>query len=381
MSELLDAFDDAGLDDDETRAFLVEALSHAEASEWADILEPFVSPIDGALAALRNVPGVLERSRRAFEAAAAAKAEDEKLDVIAEYFLKALPLPGGILFFSGVHAVAAVARVCRAARLASSTEVLWQSRLEQLRSRWSLSPPELLAAAATAASAELRGAALREHYLAVLRPRCDGLYVGECRFKRWVPIGHNFDMRKNAEQLAMKFGRGSSDEWVHYRRYVRLLPPDAIDGTQWAFVLQDPSSREVVEKALVAGVDPLSHANPAKSEGVLTENNIHSNDIDRIQQKICVGTYMFTPSGTVEVRYRASEGNFHLTFSLSHGGPRACSDRLQWEHYTMEDESSEVIAFNLGRLEDWRGGGLTDENKDHFPQLQFRPKRVLEHLL
>ncbi len=35
-----------------------------EASEWADILEPFVSPIDGALAALRNVPGVLERTQR-----------------------------------------------------------------------------------------------------------------------------------------------------------------------------------------------------------------------------------------------------------------------------------------------------------------------------
>lgn len=60
----------------------------------------------------------------------------------------------------------------------------------------------------------------------------------------------------------------------------------------------------------------------------------------------------------------------------------------------------EVIPFNLGRLPDWspgqaflglgllwlacelrKGGGLEDEGKDHFPEMRFRPKVSLEHLV
>lgn len=42
MSELLDAFDDAGVDV-ETKQFLIEALHHAEEAQWSDVLEPFVN--------------------------------------------------------------------------------------------------------------------------------------------------------------------------------------------------------------------------------------------------------------------------------------------------------------------------------------------------
>merc|ERR1711977_706787 len=64
MSELLDAFDDEGLFDIDTRNFLVEALSNSGSDEWRDILQPFVEP-ETALSVLNNVPNVLERSLKA----------------------------------------------------------------------------------------------------------------------------------------------------------------------------------------------------------------------------------------------------------------------------------------------------------------------------
>lgn len=64
MSELLDVFDDAQLLDRDTRLFLIEALENAEAADWRDILEPFVSPPELALDVLQKTPGVLQRSRK-----------------------------------------------------------------------------------------------------------------------------------------------------------------------------------------------------------------------------------------------------------------------------------------------------------------------------
>ncbi|CAE7319696.1 true [Symbiodinium natans] len=41
-------------------------------------------------------------------------------------------------------------------------------------------------------------------------------------------------------------------------------------------------------------------------------------------------------------------------------------------------QAPEIVNFNLGRLPDWKGGGLEDETKDHFPQMNFRPQMLLE---
>lgn len=311
------------------------------------------------------------------DAAAAEKEKAEEVSPLAEFFLKALP--NGVLRSSGLHTIARCGQVCRAARVHCSEGALWESRLELLSARWNLTQPlpPTVGGVADAVASIWPG-----RYLSVLRPRCDGIYIGHCKFKRWVRLGHHQDLRKNAEQLAMKAGAGGGGEWLEYRRYVRLLPPDSVDGSLWALVLQDPCPREAAEKVLIAGVDSRTHANPAKSEGVLGEGAVASaSDPDRLRKRISVGRYTFKPEESkVEVRYAAADGNFHLTFCLSHGGPRVCADRLTWEAYTMEDESSEVIAFNLGRLPDWKGGGLADDNKDHFPQMQFRPKVVAEHL-
>jgi len=113
---------------------------------------------------------------------------------------------------------------------------------------------------------------------------------------------------------------------------------------------------------------------------VLTANSVPCPaDPDRLKKRICRGTYTYE-NGQVKIQYSATEGIFNLTFALSHGGRRICSDKLRWDDYNMQDASSEVINFNLGKLEDWKGGGLADENKDHFPEMHFRPTRLLEHL-
>lgn len=72
-----------------------------------------------------------------------------------------------------------------------------------------------------------------------------------------------------------------------------------------------------------------------------------------------------------------------MTLLLSHGGEHAFSDCLTWESYNLTSLSNggDTINFDLGRLADWKRGGLSDESKDHFPQLKFRPKVALEHLL
>lgn len=220
----------------------------------------------------------------------------------------------------------------------------------------------------------------REGYFTTPRPRCDGIYVGECGYKRWVRAGHHADLRKNAEALAVKGGRGS--EWVSYRRYVRLLPPEPETGTQWALVLQDACPREAAERELILGVDPEAHTNPARPEGVLSQAAVTGpSGAEQLRRRICLGNYRFDPEKQeVDIRYAAADGDFHLVFSLSSDGPHGFADRLAWEHYAMEDESSEMLTFNLGRLPEWKGGGLADENKDHFAQKTFMPKLALEHL-
>lgn len=69
MTELLDVLRDGQLDQ-ETVAFLVEALSNAEPSDWDAILEPFVQP-GPVLDVLTSYPNVLEQSAVALAAVTA----------------------------------------------------------------------------------------------------------------------------------------------------------------------------------------------------------------------------------------------------------------------------------------------------------------------
>mmetsp|Transcript_40585 Transcript_40585/g.114833 ORF Transcript_40585/g.114833 Transcript_40585/m.114833 type:complete len:384 (+) Transcript_40585:82-1233(+) len=381
MSELLDVFDDAQLLDRDTRLFLIEALENAEAADWRDILEPFVSPPELALDVLQKTPGVLQRSRKALAQEEARQGRQDEVDPISAAFVTALP--GGILAASGLHTVARIGQACRLARVAACEGELWRERARRAAASFAMeaalgedSP------SAGAATRQNASSAWRERFLSLLRPRSDGVYVGECKFRRWLRLGHHMDLRKNAEQLSYKGSRGGGGEWVHYRRYVRFLPPGE-DGSQWALVLQDSAPREAAERALIAGVDVLAHENPAKSEGPLPETTpLHPSDLGRLRRRICVGRYTYSPEqGRIMMRYVAADGEYRLTFSLSHGPNSRCSDILTWDHYEMAADGGvgEVINFSLGRLPDWKGGGLEDENKDHFPQMTFRPKIALEH--
>ena len=159
---------------------------------------------------------------------------------------------------------------------------------------------------------------------------------------------------------------------------MRLLPVDS-EGRHYAMVLQDPCPSEVAEQVLIDGVDFATHSNPVKSEGLPDTQVAHACDMDRLRKRLCVGQYHFKKENhRLLVTYTAVDGTYRLTFSLKH---QVFSDSLTWEHYDMEDHvRREVIPFNLGRLPDWKGGGLEDEGKDHFPTMNFRPKSSLEHL-
>lgn len=361
MSELLDAFDDEGLLDPETRTFLVEALSNSEPDEWRDILEPFVRP-EAALPVLRSVPGVLQRSLKALATSGCAGgASGPPPSVSSIAFLDSLLK---IMELSGLHTAARCAQICHGASVVASETTFWL-RLDQLMcASWSLPLPVA------------EHGPWRQQFFRTLRPRYDGVYVGECGFNRWVPVGHHADMRKNAAALSSHGGRGGHYEWVTYRRYVRLMPP------HWALVLQDSCPRAAAEQVLIIGVDPETHSNPGKSEYVISDVDTNVGEAGVLRKRICLGHFTFTPStSNVEVKYTAGDGEFRLAFDLSHRGPRGFADRLEWSLYTRTDANSEVLEYNLGRLPDWKGGGLINEGKDHFPCMDLRPSASLEHLL
>eukprot|EP00930_Biecheleria_cincta_P041561 TRINITY_DN28512_c0_g1_i1.p1 TRINITY_DN28512_c0_g1~~TRINITY_DN28512_c0_g1_i1.p1 ORF type:complete len:384 (-),score=64.95 TRINITY_DN28512_c0_g1_i1:42-1160(-) len=371
MSVLLDAFDDAGLLDHDTRAFLVEALANAEEPDWRDILEPFVSPVEPSLQALQE-PGVLEKSQAALAKEIESQQKKDEVPWLATAFLQALP--AGVVASSSLHGLARLSQVCRVAQKAAFEEKVWERQTLQTCKRWRLSHPTQADETST----------WHKRCLTILRPRCDGIYVGECGYSRWLRVGHHSDMRKNAAALNLYGGRGGQTERVSYRRYVRFLPPDSNENRQgWAFVLQDPCPRHAAERVLISGVDPETHVNPEKSEGISEATIPDACDPDRLRKRICVARYTFLPEERhVKLRYMAQSEEFRLVFLLNHGGLRIFSDCLAWETYEMENTSDggDIVPFDLGRLPDWQGGGLKDENKDHFPQMNFRPKLDLGHL-
>lgn len=371
MSELLDAFDDEGLTDPDTRQFLVEALANAEASDWRDILEPFVQP-ERSLAVLESVPNVLQRSAKAFATGADVKVP--AVDPLALAFL--FVLPGGVVAACGLHTAARCSRLCRSAHELFVPEtptgaLFWQRRAEEAAERWRPWRLELS-----------KEGSWRRRYFELMRPRLDGIYVAECRFQRWVRVGHHSDLRKNAAALAAHGGRGGTGEWMHYRRYVRLMPPGQ-DGCLRALVLQDPCPHAIAERVLTEGVDPETHENPTKPEAVLSEGMSEGvTDAGRLRKRICAGRCQYShEERRLEIRYHAGDGDFFVALCLGHGGPHDFAGCLDWSAYTRTDSTGEALEFNLGRLPEWKGGGLADEKKDHFPTMRFRPKLSLEHLL
>ncbi|CAK9089971.1 Putative rhodanese domain-containing dual specificity protein phosphatase [Durusdinium trenchii] len=394
MSELLDAFDDAGVDV-ETKQFLIEALHHAEEAQWSDVLEPFVNgSLEACLAALTK-PQVLLKSAKALEkemkqaeksetwdgslqGSSFPPAAKEKISPIALAFLQLLhPVLGA----SGLHTVARCAAVCRNAKEAVLKADVWDSHVLRAR-RWSLDTGIGSRVAVVLATVVKFG----DVFWITEDSLRGGVFiassmVGECGFQRWLRVGHHSDLRKNSAQLAAYGGRGGQAEWVSYRRpgdrYVRLMPPDG-EGRQYAMVLQDPCPREAAEQVLVDGVDFTTHCNPVKSEGLPDTQVAHVCDAERLRKRLCVGQYSLDlENRLIRVSYTAVDGTYRLCFSLKHW---IFSDCLTWEQYEMESQTGEVVPFNLGRLPDWKGGGLEDEGKDHFPSMNFRPKTSLEHL-
>eukprot|EP00928_Gymnodinium_smaydae_P048419 TRINITY_DN32370_c0_g1_i1.p1 TRINITY_DN32370_c0_g1~~TRINITY_DN32370_c0_g1_i1.p1 ORF type:complete len:374 (-),score=67.14 TRINITY_DN32370_c0_g1_i1:310-1431(-) len=373
MSVLLDAFDDAGLHDRETRSFLLDALENAEDIEWRDILEPFVSIVEPVLDALA-VPGVIAKSQKALAKEVQEQEKRDALPWLTTVFLKSLSMD--VLKAAGLYTFARCSRLCRAAKSITSQDDAWQRCAARLSARWSLEPWSKPAGGKDS---------WRELCFSINFPRCDGIYVGECSYKRWLRVGHHTDMRKNAQALNTYGGRGGNMEVVTYRRYVRFLPPDGGNSSaRFALVLQDPCPRAIAEKILLDGVDLTAHVNPAKPEGDLEGSIQEACDADRVRKRIFVARYDVLADedgkGRLNVKYSASDGEFRVIFSLSHGGVRLFADRLTWEHYEME-MNGDVSSFNLNRLPEWKGGGLADEDKDHFPDMYFRPSAFLEHML
>lgn len=144
-------------------------------------------------------------------------------------------------------------------------------------------------------------------------------------------------MQQELTSIAQSFfrpaqGPPARGEWVHYRRYVRFLPPGE-DGSQWALVLQDSAPREAAERALIAGVDVLAHENPAKSEGPLPETTpLHPSDLGRLRRRICVGRYTYSPEqGRIMMRCApgASRGSAPAEFCRRSVGGRLQANSIE----------------------------------------------------
>jgi hypothetical protein len=369
MSELLDVFDDEGLVDPETRGFLVEALANAEVDEWSDILEPFLNP-EPAMAVLKSVPNVIQRSLKALEPVAAALMEEDMMSVM---FLQSLS--SGVIAALGLQTVARCSRLCRSARTVSERATYWTHWIERVCAAWQLPSPSL------------PNASWREKLFSLMHPRADGVYVGECFFQRWQPVGHHIALHKNSAGLTAHGGRGGHFEKMLYRRYVRILLPDAVDGTSWAFVLRDLCARKLAEQVLSRGVDPHTHVNAERIGAVENDFSSHGNDIpepERVKQRVCVGRCRYTKPDECVIQYTNGGDEYHMTFRLRNAGPPNFAHNLEWMAYTMTPrggQAADVVDYDLGYLEEWKGGGLRDPDKNHFPPLRFIPQRSLEHLL
>jgi len=324
---------------------------------------------------LSSVPDVVARSRTALArvaatraaAAAAAAAAPHVSSALAKAFLDVLGL-GSSLIHMDVHGLARCARLCQESSALVSETHVWQHRVEQLRRKWNL--PCVLSSVG------------RECFFGTLRPRLDGIYIGECGYEHHIRYGAHFDFHKNAEQIRSQ----RTCLWVDYRRYLLLLPPE--EGVGWALVLQDTCSAEVAEDLLL-GINPGEHANPSKE--ATRVRGEHRSTASRVKSmkatlsaKTFAGQYVFHPeTAQVEVKFSTGDGDtdYRVVFELVDGGSGGFSDSLRWQTYSFAEQASgETLDFNLGRHE-FDQDKPADSKKDHFPRMNFRTSGCLEHLL
>lgn len=385
MTALLDVFEDEGVDR-ETASFLVEALINAEPSEWADLLEPFLPP-ERAISVLNSSPGVLALTTKALEkeaadaAAEAAKpppnSDSKLLDslVLAPFMNKdgetenaALPKGpleqpfAGLLGFVSVAGLMRCAYLCCRARSLVMADHVWEPRVRTFCQMWRLECPE----------AQDEGC-WRRYFLTILRPRCDGIYVGECRYKQRVRPGTSMDARYMSK----------SSFWVEYRRYVRLLPPvkNQEHGDEFcALVLRDACTIAAAEDAMLS-VDLRTHVNAVEhnvDERGIAQARVGGDSKALLRDRVCVGSYTWAGSN-LEVHYTIGEDKYKIVVELCHGGENSCSGRLEWKEYSKTDSSEEPLPFELGRSR-WGGADPENHEKDHFPAMHMKTSKRLEHL-
>jgi len=254
------------------------------------------------------------------------------------------------LHFCDVYTLTRFDRLCKDARQLTEKDRFWEPRVRAVCDVWVLPDP---------VSSERTW---RAHFFSLLRPRWDGVYIGQCGYLHRVRPGTS--MSSSRKQI-----------WMDYRRYVRLCPPDET-GVLRALVLQDAAPLDVALGVLL-GLDPCTHTPSSLSRGALQP----SKDIKLfLQSKTFPATYELQCSGSlVNISYPDDAlGIFRMTLRLRSRSHYDFSERLEWTDYQQTNLRGELQCFDLGRNEHGESVNVT---RDHFAPFVLRPCASLEYLL
>lgn len=352
MAALLDLLHACDVDD-ETISFLLQALSNAEdLQEKLDVLEPFVPDrAEEARALLTEDPGAVPVCIEVYQKRQEVKFA--KLHPNAHSPLLAWAHDG--LPFCDTYAVTRISMLCREIRPFTFVPDLWEPRLRRVAAFWSLPIPE--------------DDNWRENYFSILRPRWDGVYVGNCGYKCKVRPGSSMTDKRTAF-------------WVHYRRYLRLCPPDE-DGKLRALVLQDAAPLDIAME-VITGLDASTHialnsqsslangCTPSQHKGLQTKE-VRS----QLAGKTFSASYEFR-EGQIFLTYLSDMGKFDAVLKVSHSQTHYFSEQLEWVDYTLTKEADDPIKFNLGRN---IYGNPADPTSNHFAHFILYSQRAFEHYL
>lgn len=252
----------------------------------------------------------------------------------------------GVLEWIDTYTLVRCGRLRKRFRAMATVGYVWEPRVRALCTTWCLECPSLKT--------------WRKSFLSLLRPRLDGIYVGECRVKNKFPPGSSADLRMNHRTYT----------YATYLRCVRFCPPCADDGSGHALVLRNAVPFEVAAKALVH-VDPELQV---ARQGMLNADA-------RCQNQVAVGRYTFEGSQiSISVQETNSVESLSIAFKLRHASDASFSGELLWMDYSKLEKDGELTRFDLGRTKSG-DGDPRNADKDHFPPLRFRPWPHLEYLL